>query len=111
MGLMSEVSRQLRHPLLGSFCILFNQLDLTSLILFNLELSITLADDPSIVEQPTWSNIVEERHPADFALTDARSIIAELIDTAIIETIWDAKRFYFVLRVFLAWQIILFHEN
>ena len=88
---MSDVSSELRHPLLGGFCILFNQLDLTSLLLLDLELSVTLANNPPVIELSTWANIVEERHPADLALTDTRSVIAQLIDTAIVETIWDAK--------------------
>ena len=75
MNLIYTVSRELGKPFLRRLRILLNQLDLTSLLLFNLEFSVTLADNPSVIKLSTWACIVEERHKAPLALTDARSVI------------------------------------
>ena len=83
------MSSELGQSLLCCFCTLLYQCKLTSLLLLDLELSVALANDPSIVQLPARSHLMEEWHEIPFVLADAGSVVAELVNTAIVETVWN----------------------
>ena len=77
--------------------------------LFDLELSVRLADDPPVVKLPAWSDPSEARQEIILAAVDATPVVANLVHAGVLENIRDLQIFDFVPRVLFRRQVVFIH--
>ena len=74
-------------------CLFFKQLKIAPASLLDLKLSITLTNDPSVVQLAAWTDVVEKGQEVPPRLLLARSVITKGVDTGVLEAVRDLKVF------------------